>query len=68
MNDLFRELKARIRTLDEVLSGGGLADVEFAQALSRVRRAVRRGDRSREPSAELRALLERAEGLARKIG
>lgn len=68
MNDLFRELKARIRTLDEVLAGGGLADVEFAQALSRVRRAVRRGDRSREPSAELRTLLERAEGLARKIG
>lgn len=68
MNDLFRELKARIRTLDEVLAGGGLADVEFAQALSRVRRAVRRGDRSREPSAELRTLLERAEGLARRIG
>jgi hypothetical protein len=39
--------------------------VEFAQALSRVRRAERRGDRSREPSSELRTLLERAEGLAR---
>jgi hypothetical protein len=39
----------------------------FAQALSRVHRAERRGDRSREPSAELRSLLDQAEGLAGKL-
>ena len=64
MNDTYRELKARLRRLDEILVEQGRTNVEFAQALSRVRRAERRGDRSREPSADLRALLERAEGLA----
>jgi hypothetical protein len=64
MNDAYREVKARIRKLDELLERGGLTRVEFAQAVSRVRRAVKRGDRSREPTSELRALLERAEGLA----
>lgn len=69
MNDLFRELKARMRKLDDVLSreGGGVANVEFAQALSQLHRAARHGDRSRAPSAELQALLARAEGLASKI-
>ncbi len=68
MNDVFRELKTRMRRLDEVLARqGGGADVEFAQALSRLHRAERRGDRSREPSSELRTLLERAEGLCHKI-
>jgi hypothetical protein len=33
----------------------------------RVHRLARRGDRSREPTTELRTLLERAEGLARKM-
>jgi hypothetical protein len=65
MNDVYREFKARLRRLDEVLTEQGLTNVEFAQALSRVRRAERRGDRSREPTAELQTLLERAEGLAR---
>ena len=65
MNDLYREFKARLRRLDEILSAQGLTNVEFAQALSRVHRAERRGDRSREPTSELRTLLERAEGLAR---
>lgn len=64
MNDTFRDVKARIRKLEEVLARGGLAHVEFAQAVSRVRRAVNRGDRSRDPSPELRMLLEQAEGLA----
>jgi hypothetical protein len=64
VNDDFREVKARVRKLDELLGRGGIMHADFAQAVSRVRRAVKRGDRSREPSAELRTLLERAEGLA----
>lgn len=64
MNDTFRDMKARIRRLDDMLVRGGLTHVEFAQAVSRVRRMAKRGDRSREPSSELRTLLERAEGLA----
>ena len=67
MNETFRELKERIRRLEEVLTRRGLGNVEFAQAVSRVRRAVRHGDRSREPSLELRDMLERAEALARGI-
>jgi hypothetical protein len=65
LNDLYREFKERLRRLDRLLEEGGQANAEFAQALSRVRRAERHGDRSREPSPELRTLLERAEGLAR---
>jgi tRNA C32,U32 (ribose-2'-O)-methylase TrmJ len=65
LNDTFRELKGRIRRLEELLVHRGVADMEFAQAVSRLRRAVRHGDRSREPSVELRGLLERAEALAR---
>jgi hypothetical protein len=64
MNDAYREVKARIRRLEEILVRGGLTRLDFAQAVSRVRRAVKRGDRSREPSVEVRTLLERAEGLA----
>jgi hypothetical protein len=67
MNDLFRELKARARKLDEILVERGGANTDFAQALSRLQRAVRRGDRSREPTPELRTLLERAEALARGL-
>lgn len=67
MNDLFRELKQRMRSLDRILVERGLGDMEFAQAVSRLRRAARKGDRSREPSADLRVLLERAEGLALRI-
>ncbi len=66
MNDSYREFKVRLRKLDEILAEHGLANVEFAQALSRVHRAERRGDRSREPSDELRTLLERAEALVRR--
>jgi hypothetical protein len=68
MNDTFRELKARIRRLDAVLSDGGAANVDFAQALSQAHRAVRRGDRSREPSPELETLVQRAESLVRRAG
>lgn len=67
MNDVFKELKTRVRRLDELLVHRGAADLDFAQAVSRVHRLERKGDRSRAPSPELLALLERAEGLARKI-
>jgi hypothetical protein len=66
MNESYGESKARLRKLDEVLVEQGLTNVEFAQVLSRVHRAERRADRSRAPSDELRALLERAETLARR--
>jgi hypothetical protein len=65
VNDTFRELKARIRNLEAFLVHRGSGSAELAQAVSQVRRAVRHGDRSREPSAALRGLLERAEALAR---
>jgi hypothetical protein len=68
VNDSFRDLKARVRRLDELLSAGAMANVQFAQALSQVHRALRRGDRSREPTAELEALVQRAEALARNAG
>ena len=66
MNDNYREFKVRLRRLDELLVEQGCIDIEFAQALSRVHRAERRGDRSREPSHQLRSLLERAEALTPK--
>jgi hypothetical protein len=65
MNDSFRELKARLRGLDELLGSRGTVDLEFAQAVSAVRRAAKHADRTREPSPELRVLLERAESLGR---
>lgn len=64
MNEVFKELKQRMRSLDRILVERGPGDMEFAQAVSRLRRAVRKGDRSREPSAGLRVLLEQAEVLA----
>ena len=66
MNDSYRDFKARLRKLDEILVEQGRTNVDFAQALSRVHRAERRGDRSRQPSGELQTLLERAEALAGK--
>ncbi len=66
MNDTYREFKVRLRKLDALLGGGGLSNVELAQAVSRVHRAERRADRSREPTGELQTLLERAELLAGK--
>ncbi len=67
MNEVFKELKQRMRSLDRILVERGSGDMEFAQAVSRLRRAVRKGDRSREPSADLRVLLEQAEVLAARI-
>jgi hypothetical protein len=68
MNDEFRDLKVRVRRLYEVLSAGVGANVEFAQALSQAHRALRRGDRSREPTAQLQALVQRAEALIGRAG
>jgi uncharacterized protein Yka (UPF0111/DUF47 family) len=68
MNDTFKELKARIRRLQELLASRGAGNVELAQAVSRVQRLERRSDRSREPTPELRTLLERAETVGRSIG
>jgi len=67
MNENFRELKERIRKLDDLLVSRGANNLPFAQAVSRVRRAVKRGDRTRDPSPELRSLLKTAEGLGRMI-
>ncbi len=67
MNDLFKELKDRMRALDRILVERGLGNMEFAQAVSQLHRAARKGDRSREPSADLRSLLERAEDLALRV-
>ncbi len=67
MNDDFRDLKERARRLDAVLLDGGLSHPAFAQALSKLKRAMRRGDRTRAPEPALRTMLEHAEMLARKI-
>jgi len=69
MNDEFRLLKERMRELDALLQRQGAnEDLAFAQAVSSLHRAARRGDRSREPTPELRSLLERAEAFRRKLG
>ena len=68
MNDDFKSLKERMRRLDALLEQRGPSeDVGFAQALSSLHRAARRGDRSRAPSPELLSLLERAEGHGRRM-
>jgi hypothetical protein len=67
MNDNFRELKDRIRKLDALLASNGTGDLAFAQALSAVHRAAKHGDRTRDPSPQLRALLEKAEALGRML-
>jgi hypothetical protein len=68
MNDEFKVLKERMRRLDALLERRGASeDVGFAQALSSLHRAARRGDRSRAPSPELLSLLERAEGYGRRL-
>jgi hypothetical protein len=64
VNENFRELKERIRKLEALLADGGAQDAAFAQAVSALRRAVNQGDRSRDPTPALRALLEKAENLA----
>jgi hypothetical protein len=67
MNDNFRDLKGRIRQLDALLAAHGKGDLAFAQAVSAVRRAEKHGDRTRDPSPSLRALLEKAETLGRTM-
>jgi hypothetical protein len=67
VNDSYKELKQRIRKLDELLVARGMQNLPFAQAVSKVRRVARDGDRSRDPSPELRTLLEKAENLGRTI-
>ncbi|HYB42447.1 MAG TPA: hypothetical protein VEL75_11790 [Candidatus Methylomirabilis sp.] len=68
MNEAFRDLKERMRRLDAILQRrGATEDVDFAQAISSLRRAVRRGDRSREPTPELVNLLDRAEAYGRRL-
>lgn len=67
MNDQYREFKGRLRKLGEILAEHGQGNADFAQALSKVQRAERHGDRTRAPSAELVGLLERAESIARGL-
>ncbi len=68
MNDQFKELKERMRRLDALLALQGPSEhMGFAQALSSLHRAARRGDRSRPPTAELVLLLERAEAYERRV-
>lgn len=67
MNDEFKALKERVRNLVALLTEGGTANLAFAQAVSAVRRAVKHGDRARDPSPELRTLLEKAESLGRNL-
>jgi len=68
MNEAFRDLKERMRRLDAILQRrGATEDVDFAQAISSLRRAARRGGRSREPTPELVNLLDRAEAYGRRL-
>jgi hypothetical protein len=68
MNDAFRDLKERMRRLGAILERrGATEDVGFAQAVSSLRRAARRGDRSREPTREIMDLLQRAEAFGRRL-
>jgi len=68
MNEAFRDLKERMRRLDAILQRrGATEDVDFAQAISSLRRAARRGDRSREPTPELVNLLDRSEAYGRRL-
>jgi hypothetical protein len=69
MNESYGEMKARYRKLADLLNeeGGGriLGNLEFARAVSQAHRLLRDADRSRDPSAELRASIEKAERLGR---
>ncbi len=70
MNENFGELKARVRKLNEILTGDGsriLENLDFARAVSHAHRLLRDGDRTREPSSVLRAAVEKAELLGRGI-
>ena len=67
MNDAFREVKGRMKKLDVALEKGGVSNPAFAQAVSAAKRLMKKGDRSREPSHEMQALIEKAEALGRDL-
>lgn len=67
MNDAFREVKGRMRKLDAALENGGVSNPAFAQAVSAAKRLMKKGDRSREPTPEIQALIEKAEALGREL-
>ncbi len=70
MNDNFGELKARVRKLNDLLTGDSgriLGNLDFARAVSQAHRLLRDGDRTREPSQTLRAAVEKAELLGRGV-
>jgi hypothetical protein len=68
MNQAFKDHKERMRRLDGLLEQHGAAgDPGFAQAVSMLHRATRRGDRTREPTPEMVSLLMRAESLGRGL-
>ncbi len=68
MNDSFKQLKERLRRLEELLQRrGATEDPGFAQAVSSLRRATGRADRTREPTPELLNLLARAESSGRAL-
>jgi hypothetical protein len=67
LNENFRELKRRIHKLDDLRIERGSQDLRFVQALDAVRRAAKHGDNGRDPSPELRILLEKAEALGKMV-
>ena len=67
LNENYRELKRRIRNLDELRIARGMQNLALVRALDTVRRAAKRGDSGRDPSPELRVLLEKAEALGKMV-
>ncbi len=70
MNENFGAMKARLRKLNELLTGDSgriLGNLDFARAVSQANRLLRDGDRAREPSAALRTAIEKAELLGRAV-
>lgn len=70
MNENFGDLKARVRKLNELLTGENgriLGNLDFARAVSQAERLLRDGDRTREPPKMLRAAVEKAELLGRGV-
>ena len=67
MNENYRELKRRIRKLDEIRVTRGMQNIQFVRALDLLRRAAKRGDSDRNPSPELTSLLDKAEALGSNV-
>jgi hypothetical protein len=67
VNENYREIKRRIHKLDDLLTARGMGNIAFVRALDTVRRASKREDSRRDPSPELRLLLEKAEELGRTL-